>query len=285
MGSLGLSQHEIRLDRHFKISPILNSTPLGTAFEDTVHADVVHSPSIARLVSQSHHDHAVEAPFVQNSLPDSPKIINPNSSHDFDLDGYGAENTVEFSRCDNPSTIHLLDSHAEANDKNVKMATKLSPSAFPLDLAAGVNLPWYDPFLEYMYFRFGFTYPPEGPSYPNLGKWKGDISKAKLSALRKEMLDEYTALEAPAELRRHLFHFVKFLGYNGNPPASLWDLNPKNDRHLVSSRAMAMVEMVDLGKTGDTKGTRRIYRLLAGRSLTKWALYPPFSFVAELRLR
>lgn len=55
-----------------------------------------------------------------------------------------------------------------------KMALDVPSSDTPIDVpfynalvtvSFDPGLPWHDPFLEYMYFRFGFTYPSEGPFY------------------------------------------------------------------------------------------------------------------------
>ncbi len=85
--------------------------------------------------------------------------------------------------------------------------------------------PLFDPFLEYLYFRFGFTFPPEGPEYPNIQSWSFPLSDEDFSGMQRCVYDQLTAVEVTDDLRRHLFHFVTLLSTIEGPPASLWDLH------------------------------------------------------------
>lgn len=141
----------------------------------------------------------------------------------------------------------------------------------------------FEPFLEYMYFRYSFTYPPQGLAYASFGGWKGSLSDAGLHMLRGKLLDQETALGTPDELRRHLFHFVVSLSTNGSPPSSLWDLSPQNDSRLVRSDAKVKVEIVDAVEFEGKLGT--LYRLHAGQERSNWTLYVRDAMVAIECLR
>ncbi len=104
--------------------------------------------------------------------------------------------------------------------------------------------PLFDPFLEYLYFRFGFTFPPEGPEYPNLQSWSFPLSDEDFSGMRRCVYDQLTAVEVTDDLRQHLFHFVTLLSTIEGPPASLWDLHPMNGRHLVRANARVSVDVL-----------------------------------------
>ncbi len=151
--------------------------------------------------------------------------------------------------------------------------------------------PWFEPFLRYMYFRFGFTYPPvEGSDYSNIDSWKGTLSDADFLALRGKVLDEVTALDDDAvELHRHLFHFVTLLDSSVGPPAPLCDLSPTNARHVVRTRTQARVavELAGVSQLKGAIGNKKdfFYCLRAGQAQEHWSLYVLDSTVAVECLR
>ncbi|KLO05732.1 hypothetical protein SCHPADRAFT_896016 [Schizopora paradoxa] len=109
-------------------------------------------------------------------------------------------------------------------------------------LVVGGTLPHFDPFTEYLYFRFGFTHPSDGPPYKPLEAW-----------------DEH--------LRKALYHFVEPALARVDPPAGLWDLNYANPRFL--NRNSARVEVTDYT---EMEG-RPLYRLRSGCQRRKRADY------------
>ncbi|KLO10305.1 hypothetical protein SCHPADRAFT_892459 [Schizopora paradoxa] len=104
-------------------------------------------------------------------------------------------------------------------------------------------LPHYDPLLEHMYFRYGFTYPEEGPPYPDSETWQGSLSDDEFRALISKV--RYLEAEfADTSLRRALYHFTEALILQHHPPVALWDLQHQNARRLDSNAARVVVEVI-----------------------------------------
>ena len=156
----------------------------------------------------------------------------------------------------------------------------------PAPVQFNLGIPWYDPFLEYMYFRFGFTYPQEGPDYGDHAQWRGSLTDEELLTIRSHMLDTQSNLASPPIMRRHLFHFVKMLNSDDGPPASLWDLNPMNHRHLNRVNAPVTVDVVDAPESseGGLKANS-VFSLQAGQNQEGWRLYVRDPLVAVECLR
>ncbi len=128
-------------------------------------------------------------------------------------------------------------------------------------------LPWFDPFMEYMYFRYGFTFPPEGPPYLNLPSWQAPPTQEVISTLCPKVFDLVLPLDVTEDLPQHLFHFVELLHTEGGPPASLWDLHPMNERRLVRAGTCVNVDIVAVAPECN------VYHLHVGHQQDAWSLY------------
>ncbi len=71
-----------------------------------------------------------------------------------------------------PPEIAAVAAHDDADvemRENAPVGPEIAAVAAHDDCEVGEGVfPLFDPFLEYLYFRFGFTFPPEGPEYPNI---------------------------------------------------------------------------------------------------------------------
>ncbi len=104
-------------------------------------------------------------------------------------------------------------------------------------------VPRMDPYLEFMYFRYGFTYPPQGPEYLSHDDWKGTLSDEALRSTRALFLDKESVMQVltPVEFHRHLFHFARSLSNGERPPTSQFDLDVLNVTHLLRARSVVTV--------------------------------------------
>ncbi len=98
-------------------------------------------------------------------------------------------------------------------------------------------------FLEYLYLKYGFMFPPEGPLYSNLPSWQAPLPIEVISTLRRKVFDSVSALDVTEDLPRHVFRFVGLLRTTEGPPASLWDLHPIHERRLVRADAPVYVDV------------------------------------------
>ncbi len=156
-------------------------------------------------------------------------------------------------------------------------------------------VPWMDPYLEFMYFRYGFTYPAQGPEYLSHKDWKGTLSDEALRSTRALFLDKESVVQVltPVEFHRHLFHFAKSLSDGERPPTSLFDLDVLNVTHLLRARSVVTVTVVDVAlsdaarmdnKNKNTWDDNR-FRLRAGQIHEDWFLYVSDPSVAVECLR
>lgn len=144
--------------------------------------------------------------------------------------------------------------------------TEMDDGMAPDEGAPAPNvLPQFDPFTEYMYFRFGFTHPTDGPPYPDLESWTGALSDAEFNTLLAKLNYRDSAF-ADAELRKAVYHFTLPMIEQVDPPPGLWDLNYQNPRSLV--RDAARVTVSDLTEVT----ARPLYRLQSGIEEHDWIL-------------
>ncbi|KLO13014.1 hypothetical protein SCHPADRAFT_890398 [Schizopora paradoxa] len=129
----------------------------------------------------------------------------------------------------------------------------IPPPTPPPELA----LPQFDPFTEHLYFRFGFTHPEEGPAYPDLESWDGELSDADFLSLAVKF--HYSESDfGGAGLRRALYHFAQFFLEK-----------PQNLRCLI--REDAAVNVVRVNEVVNTVGS--LYRLRSGpQQDEEWSL-------------
>lgn len=138
-------------------------------------------------------------------------------------------------------------------------------------------LPFFDPFTEYMYFRFGFTHPQGGPLYESLPSWTGVLSDKSFYGLVGNLQYRETVFSG-VDLRKDLFHFVNYAVGGLDPPAALWDLNATNETKLDPSTSLVTVDEV-IAHSGT------LYRLLGGAHHPSWSLLVPDASVAVECLR
>ncbi len=181
----------------------------------------------------------------EEHLPD--EVTDPSQIHD-------------QMAVDEPVNVPLPDVEMEESDPT-PVAQEAAPGP------AEATRPWFDPFMEYMYFRYGFTFPPEGPPYPNLPSWQAPPAQEVISTLRPKVFDAVSPLDVTEDLPRHLFHFVELLHTEGGPPASLWDLHPMNERRLVRAGTRVSVDVVAVAPECN------VYRLRVGHQQEAWSLY------------
>lgn len=136
----------------------------------------------------------------------------------------------------------------------------------------------FDPFTEYLYFRFGLTHPSDGPPYPVLQTWTGALTDEDFNDIVGR-LNYRDSVFADADLRKSVYHFMQPLLDRKDPPAGLLDLNYHNPRALV--RAAARVTVSDLTEVT----ARPLYRLQSGFEDHEWILVVPDASVAVECLR
>ncbi|KLO04638.1 hypothetical protein SCHPADRAFT_947558 [Schizopora paradoxa] len=137
----------------------------------------------------------------------------------------------------------------------------------------------FEPFLDYIFNRYGFTYPPAGPPYPDDPNWTGHLSDSELRMIRMHVLDPDTPFNHPEGMTRDLFHFVTALAKDEAPKSSLCDLLRFNTRRIARVNAPVTVVSVN-----DVKG-QMLYRLQAGDKEEDWTLYVEDASVALECLR
>ncbi len=87
------------------------------------------------------------------------------------------------------------------------------------------------PLLDYMFFRYGFTFPPKA-DYPDHQDWAGDLDDKEFWKL-KCILSDPDSPENSVSFRRHAFNFVKYVcGAEDIPPHPLLDLRPENAKFI-----------------------------------------------------
>lgn len=172
---------------------------------------------------------------------------------------------------DGPNNVTCAD--IEINEDGTIRLTELPAMAVhDNDEAEGNRVTNFYPFLEYLYFRFGFTFPRKGPEYPDISSWSFPLSDEDFNAMRRCVFDQFTAVNVTDDLRRDLYHFVTLLGTTEGPPASLWDLHPMNERYLVRANVQVKVDIIP-ASVENGEDVYSFYRLHVGQQLDKWDLY------------
>ncbi len=156
-------------------------------------------------------------------------------------------------------------------------------------------VPWMDPYLKFMYFRYGFTYPAQGPEYLSHTDWKGTFSNEALRSTRALFLDKESVMQVltPVEIHRHLFHFARSLSNGERPPTSLFDLDASNVTHLLQAGSVVTVIKLDIALSGAARPDNKNknawddtrFRLQAGQIHEDWFLYVSDPSIAAECLR
>lgn len=204
---------------------------------------------------------------------------------DDDGDAMGPYDLI-CNRMDEPSLHHdapdvdMLDySAAEPHQGTMVADCSSGDSAVP-DVRRLLEAPMFDPFLDYMFYRYGFIYPPKGPEYQDDATWKGALSDSDLRAMRSDLLDAETPLFHSDDVHRDFYHFFLALSSTEDPSASLWDLSTSNGSQLVRSDVPVRVEVVK-----SIVEDQVLYRLQAGQKQEDWLLYVEDASVAVECLR